>query len=358
MRRMSPVRFLRCVALLLCCASALADEPSHQIAEFKARAGSMTATAISADGKLVLTGEDDGLVTLWNVATGDSQQKYMGHGRTVFAAAMLPDGKRAVTCGDDNSIIVWELATGRRLQQMSTGDSIPLVMSCSPDGALAAVGGADGAIGIWDLRGGKRTTVLHRRSSLCGVQFSPDGRLIAAGYADGQTILWNAVDWSVARTIPATNEASVGALSFSDDGRLLVTGNQQGDAMVWKVADGSRVCSFNDPAAPKAEPPNSPLLPHGAVTPPEHGAVAFVFTSGPYTLTAGQNFTPKLWETSTGKLVATYPWLSAASDPPHFYTARYGFPFATAAVSARRDLLVTLKDNLAQVWRFSFTAGH
>ena len=81
--------------------------------------------------------------------------------------------------------------------------------------------------------------------------------------------------------------------------------------------------------------------------------MAFLCTAGPYTLSAGQNFVPKLWETKTGKLVARFPWLG----DPHFYAARYGFPFATAVVSARRDLLVTMKENLAQVWRISFAPG-
>lgn len=339
--------------LFLFCTAAFAEESPREIAEFKARAGSMTAAAISGDGRFVLTGEDDGLVTLWNVATGASAGKFMGHGRTVFAAALLPDGKRAVTCGDDNSVIVWELSTGKRLQKMETGDSTPLVMSSSPDGALAAVGGADGAIGIWDLADGKRLTTLRQRSTVYGVQFSPDGRLMAAGYADGRVILWSTSDWAAQRTIPDSDGASVGALAFSDDGRLLVTGNQNGDAMAWNVADGSRISSFIDPNAPPVVPPNSPVLPGCKVTAPDHGAVAFLHTVGPWTLAAGQNFVPKLWDTRGGKPVAAYPALSDS----HFYTARYGYPFATAALSARRDLLVTLKDNLAQVWRISFKPG-
>lgn len=355
MRGMLP--FFRRGVLILACLRPLcapAEEPSHEIAEFKARAGSMTAAAISQDGKLVLTGEDDGLVTLWSVATGAAVQKYMGHGRTVFAAALLPDGRRAVTCGDDNRLIVWELATGKRLLEMSTGDSIPVAMSCSPDGALAAAGGFEGGIGIWDLASGKRITTLRRRSTLCGIQFSPDGRLVAAGYADGQTVLWNASDWAPKLTLPATPEgASVGALAFSPDGRLLATGNQHGEAMAWNVADGTKAATFSDPELGAPTPPGSPLFPGGTTTPGDYGAVAFLCTAGPYTLSAGQNFVPKLWETKTGKLVARFPWLG----DPHFYAARYGFPYATAVVSARRDLLVTMKENLAQVWRISFAPG-
>ena len=78
-------------------------DEGRKVAEFKARAGNMTATAISDDGKLLFTGEDDGLVTLWNVGvTGTSMMNFVGHSRWVCGAALLPDGRRGVTCGDDN----------------------------------------------------------------------------------------------------------------------------------------------------------------------------------------------------------------------------------------------------------------
>jgi len=34
---------------------------------------------------------------------------------------------------------------------------------------------------------------------------------------------------------------------------------------------------------------------------------------------------------------------------------QYGFTFATATVTPKRDLIVTTKENVAQLWRFSWT---
>jgi WD40 repeat protein len=353
---MSPLRtpaLFLCALLLVLCRSSRGDE-NLEIADFKARAGAITATGISRDGKLVFTGEDDGLVTLWSVTTGTSVHTYSGHARTVFAAALLPDGKRGVTCGDDNLVIIWDLATGKRLHEMRTEDSIPLVMSCTQDGALAATGCDDGQIIIWDLTDGRRLTTLRRRAALCSVLFSPDGKVLAAGYADGDVVVWNRSDWTEQHTLAGTDGASVGALGFSRDGRLLATGNQNGAGFVWNVADGTQVSHFAGYANPEVSPnpPVAPVFPGSAITPENRSSIVFVCMSpdGLSVLASIQDEAPRFWDAKTGAFLGTGDWY----QDTRFYVARYGFTFATAAVTPRLDFVVTLKDNLAQVWRMSF----
>lgn len=348
---------LRTPALFLCVllwAVTLRAADDLKIAEFKARAGGITATAISDDGQLVLTGEDDGLVTLWSVKTKASVHNYTGHSRSVFAAALLPDGKRGVTCGDDNLAVTWDLATGKRLHEMSTGDSIPYVMSCAPDGSLAATGCDDGRIMVWNLADGRRVTTLSHPSSLCGLLFSPNGKLLAAGYADGQVILWDASRWSQARTLPSADGASVGALAFSGDSRILATGNQNGGGFVWNAADGRQLATFAGYAHPEVvpSPPVAPVFPGSSITPDNRSSIVFLCLSRDSSsiLASIQDEVPRFWETKTGRFLGTADWY----EDTRFYVPRYGFTFATAAVTPRRDYIVTLKDNLAQVWRMSF----
>ena len=346
--------------LLLVCGSLLAEEPAP-IAEFKARVGTNTATAISADGKFLFTGEDYGQVTLRSAASGTAVHTYMGHTRGVLAAALLADGKRGVTCGDDNTVIVWDLATGKRLQAMHTGDSIPWVMSCSATGVLAATGCNDGQIMVWDLASGRLVTTLRHPSPLCSLCFSPDSKILAAGYTDGQVILWNTAHWSEAHLLPTADGASAGALAFSSDSRLLATGNQNGSGLVWKVADGTHLSHFAGYGNPETtpNPPVAPVFPGSTITPENRNAIVFLcFNPDASILFASiQDNVPRLWETKTGRLLGT----ADRFKDSRFYIARYGFTFATAAVTPKRDFIVTLRKNgdmddyLAQVWRMSFT---
>jgi WD40 repeat protein len=335
-------------------------EPSPQITEFKALSGNFSAAAISDDGRLLLTGEDDGVVSLRSVSTGATVHEYEGHSRGVLAVALLPGGKRAVTCGDDNLVIVWDLATGQCVRQMSTGDSIPLVMACNPGGSLAATGCNDGQIIIWSLASGRRAATLRRPASLCGILFSPDGRLLAAGCSDGHVILWNTADWSERHVFPSADSASVGALAFSADSRLLATGNQSGAGFVWNTADGSQYSAFAGYSHPEASPapPVAPVFPGSAITPDNRSAIVYLCFNRDATrlLVSIQDQSPRIWEAKTGSLLGTADWFG----DKRFYVARYGFTFATAVITPSRDYIVTMgtgpdNENLAEVWRLSFT---
>jgi WD40 repeat protein len=349
-----PYASIFCALLLMPGLRTAVGAEDLEVTEFHARAGNMSATAISDDGTRILTGEDDGLVTLWDVEESGTTtlQNFMGHfPHAVFACALLPDGKRGVSTGDDNMIDVWELGTGRRVGQMSMGISIPLVMSCSPDGSKAAVGCDDGQIAIWELATGRRVATLWHKASLCGVRFSPDGRLLAAGYFDGHVVLWDTAHWTEKVTLPDADQASVGALAFSPDSRLLATGNQNGGGFVWNTADGSEVTAFAGYANPEAtpSPPVAPVFPGSTITPEHRGAIEYLSFSpdGAMLLGSLQDDTPRFWDAKTGRFLGTADWF----EDNRFYIARFGFTFSTAAMTPKRDLIVLMKENLAEVWK-------
>jgi WD40 repeat protein len=351
-----PALFLCALLLIPSFRSARADDP--EVAEFKARAGNMSATAISNDGKRLLTGEDDGLVTLWDVESDGTAPlcKFEGHfPRAVFACALLPGGTRGVTCGDDNTLIVWDLETGHRIRRISTVDSIPLVLSCNPDGTLAATGCNDGQIYIWNLATGKCVATLSHKASLCSILFSPNGRQLAAGYSDGHVILWDTSTWSAQHTLPDADQASVGALAFSPDSRLLATGNQNGGGFVWTAAAGSAYSTFAGYANPEASPspPVAPVFPGSTITPENRSSIEYLCfnPNGSMLLGSLQDAIPRFWDSKTGHFLGTADWFA----DNRFYIARFGFTFATAAVTPKRDLIVLMKENLAEVFRCPWT---
>ena len=70
--------------------------------------GWVSALAVSADGRRVLTGNTDGEVTLWDAA-GARLQQYAWGVKTPIAAAFDRDGLRAAVGGTDRQIVVWDL---------------------------------------------------------------------------------------------------------------------------------------------------------------------------------------------------------------------------------------------------------
>jgi WD40 repeat protein len=70
--------------------------------------GSVSALAISADGRRVLTGNTDGEVSLWDAA-GERIKRYRWRVKTPIAATFAGDGMRAAVGGTDGQIVVWDL---------------------------------------------------------------------------------------------------------------------------------------------------------------------------------------------------------------------------------------------------------
>jgi WD40 repeat protein len=66
--------------------------------------------AFSPDCKTLATGGWDGVVRLWEVATGGERGAFRGHLSAVRALAFSPDGKRLASGGDDTLGLVWDLA--------------------------------------------------------------------------------------------------------------------------------------------------------------------------------------------------------------------------------------------------------
>ncbi len=68
------------------------------------------ALACSVDGRSVASAERDGLVLLFEVATGLPRRRLVGHRGQVMSLTFTPDGKRLVTGGLDSTGLVWDVS--------------------------------------------------------------------------------------------------------------------------------------------------------------------------------------------------------------------------------------------------------
>jgi WD40 repeat protein/serine/threonine protein kinase len=74
----------------------------------KTHANSIRAIAWSPDGKSIASGDSDGVVFVWSVATRKSTFKYEGHkGSAINALMWSPDGKRIASASADKTVQIW-----------------------------------------------------------------------------------------------------------------------------------------------------------------------------------------------------------------------------------------------------------
>jgi WD40 repeat protein len=185
----------------------------------------------------------DKLVGVFDVQTGKRVVTLAGQTEwEADATAISPDGKLLVSTGTDKQILVWELATGKLRHQLKDQPFRTTALAFSPDSAMLASGGGDKVIHVWDSATGElRRSFNGHRDWICAVAFSPDGRTIASASCDwgfhrghdwprppsrGQEQcewrLWDAASGKLLRSLD--QQGQMLCLAFAPDGKSLVCG--------------------------------------------------------------------------------------------------------------------------------------
>ncbi|HZJ14818.1 MAG TPA: hypothetical protein VFD27_07205, partial [Chthoniobacteraceae bacterium] len=184
---------------------------------------------------------------LWQAAKGDEIYTWK-HPGMVAGALFSPDGKQVATACFDGVLRIWNVASGKRVAQFDRGvsdESVLLSFCFAPDGATLASASRDGIVlldcATW---GAKRTLEMaeDERSFLTKMSliYSPDGRWLAASLHRQKIRLWNTASWE-SFTLPAAAE---GRISFSPESTTLPVCSG-GIIELWDVATRKKADIFN-----------------------------------------------------------------------------------------------------------------
>lgn len=152
--------------------------------------------ALSPDGKLVVTGHDDGTVRFWRV-TDPREPIVVRYGNTVEGVAFSPDGKSLVVGLESGEAEILEVATRKRIGRLRRHMGSVHSVQFSPDGTRVATSGGPGeSVKIWDLATQQElVTLVVDGFYFHPVEFSPDGNAILAINGNGKLNLWRVPTW-------------------------------------------------------------------------------------------------------------------------------------------------------------------
>ncbi len=190
-----------------------------------------------------------------------------GHTKAVRRAAFSPDGKLLVTGSDDGLVIVWDFAGRRRLATIDDHKAGVLAVAFSPNGRHFATGADNASIIVWEVAAQSEKQIenirlqkvaeLHgQNGSVAALVFSPDGeRLISMSHdqrtndihVGGQTIIWETKRWRKLRELPIGSV--YGSVPFFLDNQRLMIRGEIWDVDSGKVVEDTRVDEWNGMAA-------------------------------------------------------------------------------------------------------------
>jgi WD40 repeat protein len=90
-------------------------------------------------------------VTLLPRPTSKEPQRTLAHPKQANAVAFTPDGRRVLSTCHDGLLRIWDTATGQLVTSYDWGIGQTTAVAVSPDGLTAAVAGQKGQIAVFDL---------------------------------------------------------------------------------------------------------------------------------------------------------------------------------------------------------------
>ena len=244
---LSPDRSRLAVSLLSNRATAAVyDTASGQEVARCVNAPGIIALAFSPNSQRLATGGEDGIVCVWDAATGKRLLQCQGHTSKVLSVAFRGDGLRLLTASHDGTVRQWDPQTGREVEPPYDRHTAEVAAAVySPDGQRVASAGHDRTIRLWRASGRQDQAVLLGHSgAVSGLEFSQDGRrLVSASYnqpdlpGDGTLRFW---ETSPDNTLPilAGHTSYVYPVAFSPDGRWIASGSWDKTARLWDAATG------------------------------------------------------------------------------------------------------------------------
>jgi RNA polymerase sigma factor (sigma-70 family) len=241
--------------------------------------------AFSPGGKYLATGNGNGdsTIRLWDPATGKELRQFDGHRGNVSGLAFVAAGKRLVSAGSDGLVLLWEVATGKKLKTFDGQQGWIRAMALSHDSKTLATGGDDKAVHLFDVATGKEVRSWKGHPEMVvALAFSRDGRTLATGCWDRVIRLWEVKTGKEIRQCQG-HYSPVSALAFFADGKTLASGSWDRTVRLWDVATGKelRQCEGHRGPVP-----------------------AIALSADEKTLASGSwDETVRLWDVATGKEV-------------------------------------------------------
>ena len=277
----------------------------------------------SPTGKLLASSSSDKTIKIWDYHKQKCLQTLTGHKDFIRSVDFSPDEKLLVSGSDDTTVKVWDLETGKYIYNFSLHNNIVRSVIFNPNGYEIISGSDDGQIRIWNIKTGKPKQTLSQNSMVSSIDIDPKTGQIVAGYENQSIGLWKENQrlhtWQGYTTL-------AGTVSFSPDDKILASTHDDRVIRLWNIKtgkciktlighkhiiwqaifslDGKLLASGSSDKTIKIWNLKTGKCLKTLETGNNNWIFVVVFThDDKFIIAAGTDYTVKIWEVATGRLV-------------------------------------------------------
>jgi WD40 repeat protein len=171
---------------------------------------------------------------LYEIKTGKRIGSFPVKDRDTMKSVVISDDKKIITSYENNPVIkIWDIETGNEVMQLQGHDHPIESLAISLDNRVIA-SGSDQRIKIWDAQSGNLLWSFYGHAGLIrGLLITPDSQFIIST-GDRKIKIW---DLATSKKLSTTiaHDSPIRSLSLSNDGNTLVSGDTEGIIKVWQV---------------------------------------------------------------------------------------------------------------------------
>ena len=216
----------------------------------------VTAFALSPDGARAATGQVDGSIRLWDIATGQPGPTLLGHAGAVRAIVFTTDGAALLTGGDDKTLRRWQLDGPQEAARLATPSEVTALLA-GKEGAQAISAHQDGKLRVWDAaawpappqEGAPAAEPPQPLREIGGhgqpvtaLAWAPGTDEFLTACRDGNVRLINFADGKQIRAYALG--APVLSVTVTANGERVAAAAESGLARIWNRADGKQLAEI------------------------------------------------------------------------------------------------------------------
>ncbi len=169
------------------------------IREIDGSLGVVNAVAVAPDAGRVIFGVSDiiddfnfdsiGGLDVHDLESGECRKFLRGHGKHVSAVAVTPDGRLGISGSEDGTLTLWDLEAGEKIIILTGHTDQVGAVAITPDGSMVVSGSMDQTVKVWNIKRNCVVATFYGDSAITDCKIATDGLTCVAAEESGRVHL-------------------------------------------------------------------------------------------------------------------------------------------------------------------------